>query len=627
MADNRDPIIPSLDESKATFRRGFIEWSSLVQRAEKTSNQVFLDHMRLIETAFPDHPQFPSCLDLKKSPGSLSATGSSSWATTIASSGHGDLAQFRQPHEIVVTRSKPTYISLTKAPDIDFSQWFGGQGCHVTILILAWTYILSARWTEIIPGAEPIRYTNIRPDRSREYDKLTVDLGSVSGDAERWWEAVLAPRQGGWLATVNSESKVLRSPWSIRLPPRTYIEVSNTESAPATGAVASSSTALRYLAEYCATYDLADQSRAALSAVLFLPLATFLGKRVKLPIPEKLNAARQSATGILRQEQTPEICSTSQLDKLLALSCNTRGLPPILLSHFFDCDVPCNLASPWLQGTFSALDRVSGDRFVLAQTLASRDPRLGFLWVGAIILGCHTQLLERARHDCMEVDMLSAMWTNTLQTFMQVPVTGPVQSGRIDREDECRLLYLVSKSHQLHPPLSPWKPFGSTALEDTELDVRVHAQCQGHGLQYIGWDWDCWIDGRPAQMPGHMAVPAFGGSPDTHPKLKPDLITNEAGPEIPYDDMDLEDNGPSWKATLNIFMWLRRDGFPSSEQCIRRHGWLCEILDEEEADACESWTDEEDIITSGRRKAKSSAPRPRLGGWLASTQAMRRRST
>lgn len=327
----------------------------------------------------------------------------------IASSSHGDLAQFQQPHEIFVTRSKPTYISLTKVPDIDFSQWFGGQGCHVTVLILAWAYILSARWTEIIPGAEPIRYTNIRPDRSREYDKIKVDLGNVSGDAERWWEAVLAPRQGGWLATVNSESKVLRSPWSIRLPPRTYLEVSNIESAPATGAVASSSTALRYLADYCATYDLADQSRAALSAVLFLPLAAFLGKRVKLAIPEELNAARQCAKEPPREEQSPHICSTSQLDKLLTLSCNTRGLQPILLSIFFDREVPCNLAGSWLQGTFSALDRVSGDRYVLAQTLTSRSPRLGFLWVGAIILGCHTQLLERARRDCMEVDMLSAM--------------------------------------------------------------------------------------------------------------------------------------------------------------------------------------------------------------------------
>lgn len=622
MAVSADPIIPSLDESRATFKRGFLEWSCLVQTASKAAPEALLDRMRCVETAFPDHPRFPSCLDFKKSPGSLSVTGSSSWAAAIASLGHDCLPQFRQSHEIIVTKSRPTIVHLTREPDIDCSQWFGGQGCHVTILILAWAYVLSARWTEIIPGAEPIRYTNIRPDPNPGYEKVTVDLGNVSADAARWWEAVLAPRQG-WLATVNSEHKPLHSPWSVRLPPRTNFRVSNSEFTPVTGSAASFTTALRYLADYCAAFDLADQSRAALSAVLFLPLASFSRIRVQLPIPQELNIAQQCATGIPRREQGPDICPTSQLDKLLALSCNTRGLPPILLSVFFDHDIPCNLASPWLQGTFSALDRVSSDRYLLAQTLTNRDPRLGFLWVGAIISGCHTQLLQRAQHDNMEVDILSAMWTNTLQTFMQVPVTGCIQSRRIEREDECRLMYLASKSHQSYPPMSPWKPFGSTALEDTDLDVRLHANCQGHGLRYSGWDWDCWIDGRPAQM----AVPASESSLSTHQKLEPHTITNETNHAVPYDDMDPEDHGASWRATLNIFMWLRRDGFPSSEQCIRRHEWLCDILDEEEADALESWTDEEDIVTSGRRKVKSSAPQPRLGRWLASTQGMRRRST
>lgn len=623
MADSADPIIPSLDESRATFKRGFLEWSCLAHTARKTAPLTLIDHVGCVETAFPDYPRLPSSLDLKRSPGSLSATGSSSWAAAIALSGHDCLPQFSQSHEIVLARYRPTLVYLTNEPGIDYSQWFGGQDCHVTILMLAWAYVLSARWTEIIPGAEPIRYTNIRPDPNPGYEKVTVDLGDVSADAARWWEAVLAPRQG-WLATVNSEPKALQSPWSIRLPPRTIFRVTNSEFEPVTVSAASFSTALRYLADYCSTYDLADQSHAALSAVLFLPLAAFSRMRVQLPIPQELNNAQQRATtGIPRRGQDPDVCPTSQIDKLLALSCNTKGLPPILSSVFFDREVPCNLASPWLQGTFSALDRVSSDRYVLAQTLASRDPRLGFLWVGAIILGCHTQLLQRARHDNMEVDILSAMWTNTLQTFMQLPVTGSVQSGRIEREDECRLMYLASKSHQSDPPMSPWKPFGSTTLEDTELDVRIHAHCQSHGLRYASWDWDCWIDGRRAQM----TVPASGSSLNTHHKLEPHSITNEADHAVPYDEMDPDNHGASWRATLNIFMWLRRDGFPSSEQCIRRHEWLCEVLDEEEVDALESWSDEEDIIISGRRKVKSSTPQPRLGRWLASTQRMRRSST
>lgn len=80
MTDSAESIIPSLDESRATFKRGFLEWSCLAHTASKTAPLALLDHMRCIETAFPDYPQFPSCLELERSPGSLSATGSSSWA-------------------------------------------------------------------------------------------------------------------------------------------------------------------------------------------------------------------------------------------------------------------------------------------------------------------------------------------------------------------------------------------------------------------------------------------------------------------------------------------------------------------------------------------------------------------
>lgn len=576
MTGSRDPVIPNEEDSKAIFRRGFLEWSSLVPTAAETSPRVFLDHLRLIETAFPDHPAISNCLRIKENPGSLSVTGSSTWAATIDAPGQDDVPGFQDSHQITVTRFNPKNVLLTREEDVDYSQWFGGQGCQITVLMLAWAYVLSSRWTDLIPGAGPMRYTDSRSNTVPSHDTFTVNLGNVSSDTARWWEAVLAPRQG-WLATVSSGPEVLNAPWSIRLPSRPGFSVSYSECAPATGSVATFSTALHYLADYCADYNLADQSRAALAAVLLLPLAaSSSSRRIRLPIPREFNIAQQCAREFPRREQSRDICSTSQLDKLLTLSCNTRGLTPILFSLFFDSEVPCNLASPWLQGTFAALDRVSSNTYLLAQTLTNRDPRVGFLWVGAIITGCHTQLLQVARHDGMEVDLLSAMWTNTLQTFIQLPVTGEVRSGRIKREDECRLLYLSSKSYQSYPPLCPWKPFGSTVLEDTDLDVRLHTHCQGHGLRYVGWDWDCWDDGHPTQK----AVPACGGAMNTRSKPETNLIMNESSYEIPYEDMDLEEEGPSRMATLNIFMWLRRNGFPSSEQYIRRHAWLCEVLDE-----------------------------------------------
>ena len=86
----------------------------------------------------------------------------------------------------------------------------------------------------------------------------------------------------------------------------------------------------------------------------------------------------------------------------------------------------------------------------------------------------------------MEVCILFAGRKNTLPTFIQLPVPALVQSGRIEREDECRLMYLASRSHQSHPPISPWKPFGNATLEETDLDFRLYAHCRGHGLEYVG---------------------------------------------------------------------------------------------------------------------------------------------
>lgn len=94
--------------------------------------------------------------------------------------------------------------------------------------------------------------------------------------------------------------------------------------------------------------------------------------------------------------------------------------------------------------------------------------------------------------------------------------------------------------------------------------------------------------------------------------------------EVPYDMLDLEHNSASGTATLNTFMWLRRAGFAASEQHIRRHEWLCEVLDDEEEEAYESWPeDDDDSACVLKKRPKSAAPSPKLGGWLASSQGRR----
>lgn len=71
-------------------------------------------------------------------------------------------------------------------------------------------------------------------------------------------------------------------------------------------------------------------------------------------------------------------------------------------------------------------------------------------------------------------------------------------------------------------------------------------------------------------------------------------------------------------------MWLCRTGFAASEQHIRRHGWFCEVLDDQEEEAYESWPeDDDDSACAVKKRLKSAALSPKLGGWLARTQARR----
>ncbi|KAG6091548.1 hypothetical protein E4U30_006722 [Claviceps sp. LM220 group G6] len=88
--------------------------------------------------------------------------------------------------------------------------------------MLGWAYVLSQRWSELIPGAQAIEYTNSSAALSEggggfeKTDGRVIDLGVITDEALRWWAAVLAPGEG-WTARINHNGVYLRSPWSVSL--------------------------------------------------------------------------------------------------------------------------------------------------------------------------------------------------------------------------------------------------------------------------------------------------------------------------------------------------------------------------------------------------------------------------
>ncbi|KAL2758510.1 hypothetical protein ACRALDRAFT_1092362 [Sodiomyces alcalophilus JCM 7366] len=267
-----------------------------------------------------------------------------------------------------------------------------------------------------------------------------------------------------------------------------------------------------------------------------------------------------------------------EFDKLLTLSCHTRGIRPLLLSVFYDPRVECNTVAPWLQGTISAIDSLVGERQdVLGRMLMKRSPTVSSLWLGATVLGLQKSLFQHIRYGSIPVDLPSAVFSGTVQTFLQLPVSAPpADKGFIPRADECRLLYLSRSEYHTRVPIYQWKPFGTTPVADTDIEVRMHKTCIGHRLQYRGIVWNCVDDVSQKQDVPTPVNSTLNLSPPHAPSFS-------SMQPISYKGMNYDKEGVSENATRSILTWLRFDGCAQHEGDIWKHEWF-DVLDSEDED-------------------------------------------
>ncbi|RFU31114.1 hypothetical protein B7463_g5222, partial [Scytalidium lignicola] len=566
------------------------------------------------ENAFLNYPSFPENVAVDASfSNAVIARGISTWRTAR---GPCDLPSFDQEFFIPVASNRPTILAISDLQQsaFVFARCFSEDDNHITLLILAWTYILSARWAEIIPGASGPEYSSCEAewdDKNISFERAStgsttaiIDLGDIDDDAARWWAAVLAV-EGGWNASVPSDrGHILHSPWHTKLVSEQRFTLSRGTKChplPAKHRAASFATALHYLSSYCEFHGVAEQSHAALAATLLLPVARFDNRRIQLPTPRVRRKVRFNKETICKAPAWSE--NLNQLDRLLTLSCNAVGTKALLNSVFFEPGVASNICGAWLQGTFAFLDSdIVQDQHILLSVLIKRDPSLGFLWLGAFTIGAQTRCLQEARQAWWKIDLHVAAWTGTLMSFIQEPVsTLSPGTEEISRADECRLMYLSHDQSYTVPPLFSFAPFGSTAITDTNIDVRQHARCEtSHSLEYEGLTWRCRGSQRAAITVPRIPLRAKNGQPI------------DGNISVPYDNLDNEDDDSSKMVTRNIFTWLRdEDGFPVAERAIREHEWI-DNLD----------SDDDCPITGNTQ----STVRGNLHGWLLKTITRRSNS-
>ncbi|KAG6197529.1 hypothetical protein E4U10_008233 [Claviceps purpurea] len=599
MYDSLEPGSVILEQN---YERGYRLWHGLYLASLADPLDVTaLD----LQHAFPRHPSFIPELHLDtRSRDVLYATGTSTWET---STGGCSLPSFEKRYKIPVTAKDSLIVSLPLHRNS-----FGQDSDHVCLLMLAWAYVLSQRWSELVPGAEAIEYTNSSAAFSDsvggvvETNGPVVDLGVATDEAVRWWAAVLAPGEG-WVARIDHRGEELRSPWSVSLQTAKTLTLSF-KSAPSRDGHRSPPTfsaAVKYIADFAKYHGIEDQSHAAFAAALLLPTRRNISKRLCWSCPDWHNKRRESS---VEQEQywPPWGKEGNQLDKLMTMSCNAIGMLSLLCSSFMNPDLPCNVCGAWMQGAFAILDEPEAQKpDVLRGILVQRSPHLSFLWLGAILLDMQGYIMKRARPVTYYPELHSAAWTGTLVSFIQRPVPNyPANMEIIRRADGARLMFLSQTKCHSDLPLVPFPPFGAMPVRDCVLEVQLHASCgSGHGLVYAGWEWNCDGDIKVAQDPG--------GSPFQFSEANGPAIASMA---VRYDKLDLSSDC-SESITLYIFNWLRKDGgWPVGERGMSRT-WIGN-----------HWSRVKGERAAPESHGKSTTSRRRVGPWVSRAVTTRSRS-
>ena len=109
--------------------------------------------------------------------------------------------------------------------------------------------------------------------------------------------------------------------------------------------------------------------------------------------------------------------------------------------------------------------------------------------MGATISGMASAIFQGLRLGLTAIDLNASAWTATTHSFISLESGIPYGNDdtAISHSDECRLLYVAEVEGHSRLPICPRRPFGTTRSCDTEVEVRQHAECAGHHLQYISW--------------------------------------------------------------------------------------------------------------------------------------------
>ncbi|PYI06444.1 hypothetical protein BO78DRAFT_315352 [Aspergillus sclerotiicarbonarius CBS 121057] len=551
-----DGVCPPSSEFLAHYRASYEIWSHAALPQSDDSGSIvgiveaFLKMLRNVPPFFDHPPKDAHVTGGSKAPLILRSSFRLETADDMDCHQHWKSSDYLQcigflsPVTYNITAENQQPISLFSSPL---------RRGYLTSIIMAWSYIISCRWVEILQRAG--WKCSIFHDRD-------VQL------ADCFWDIVTRSR---WLARSETKKGIHHSPWMLKDRKMKSEKHDNWVQAPP-----NSSLAFDILLEFCIAEGLEAELLVGLASVLMLTSRNTPPPKLSPPI-------------IISQSPTPQapVRSTKQdnilykildsLDRALFLSSTQDAFDSLICSAFFDPSVPCNV----LGASSLGIKRVlfpSGelDNQRLLHVIVKQTPHLSSLWAAAICTNQAASLLRLSLNRLPPLCLAAAFWTDTIQSFLQAAYQSDspakVQS-LISRATEFQTSYFCRPMASV--PWSPSPPFGSTTMNNISLEVKEHLE---HGHRPRSWQI-YWVTKSGTHIPATSRYQI--NPPKVH--IVPCADGEEPCEEFQCPEREAADE-QSWSATSRLFNWHRDyddgiwlDDGTKSIEAVRRmqvHPWI-----------------------------------------------------
>jgi hypothetical protein len=221
------------------------------------------------------------------------------------------------------------------------------------------------------------------------------------------------------------------------------------------------------LLEFCASEGLDEECFIGLATALMLTSR-------KAPPPTLTRPSIISRSPMASRKYGISERLFRYLDKFMSVSSADDALDSLLCNVLFDPCVPCNLVGAVSLGIKEALLPVEGDYQIFLEAIAHKSPDLSFFSAAVVRNDQFKPLLSMALKDLPPLCLVAALWTNTIQSFLQVIYhpSSATEKTLVPRSCEFRTSYFCRP--EAFEPWTPAPPFGPTGSSNLSLKVRQH---------------------------------------------------------------------------------------------------------------------------------------------------------